>query len=106
MPKKNKTLEVLIDAIISNDVEVVNTILNTGFNPNQALDEAHVTPLHFAAQNGALEVIPLLVEAGADICACTQPEGQTPLDVALLHNHEPVVQILLAYLSNLDKHEH
>ncbi len=106
MPKKNITLEVLIDAVIVNDVQVVNKILNKGFNPNQSLDEACVTPLHFAAQNGALEVIPLLVEAGADICACTQPEGQTPLDVALLHNHDPIVQILLAYLSEMDKHEH
>lgn len=106
MPKKNMTLEVLIDAVIENDVEVVNEILNRGFNPNQFLDAARVTPLHFAAQNGALEVIPLLVEAGADICACTQPEGQTPLDVALLHNHDSVVQVLLAYLSELDKHQH
>lgn len=106
MPGKKLTLEILIDAVIENDVEAVNAILNRGFNPNQSLDTARVTPLHFAAQNGALEVIPLLVEAGADICACTQPEGQTPLDVALLHRHEAVVQILLAYLSELDKHQH
>lgn len=106
MLEKNRTLEILIDAVIENDVELVNKILNKGFNPNQALDAAHVTPLHFAAQNGALEVIPLLVEAGADICACTQPEGQTPLDVALLHNHDHVVQVLLAYLSEMDKPQH
>lgn len=106
MPQKNEVLELLIDATIANDVEVVNKILNDGCSPNQFLDPARVTPLHFAAQNGALEVIPLLVEAGADICACTQPDGQTPLDVALMHNHEPVVQILLAYLSEIDKSKH
>jgi ankyrin repeat protein len=105
MPENNKMLEVLIDAVIANEVEIVNKILNQGFDPNQALDAARVTPLHFAAQNGSLEVIPLLVEAGADICACTQPDGQTPLDVALLHKHESVAQILLAYLSETDRHK-
>lgn len=103
--EENKAVEQLIDAIIENDPVRVNQLLNSGCDPNACLDVARVSPLHFAAQNGSLEVIPLLVEAGADICACTQPEGQTPLDVALLHKHEPVVQILLAYLTKMDKHK-
>ena len=95
----------LIKAVIENNVEHVNEFLNQGIDPNNTLDAAHVTPLHFAAQNNSLEIIPLLIEAGADLHAQTEPDGQTPLDIALLHQHEKVVQILIAYSNNTDASE-
>lgn len=102
MPKQQKLLAMLIDAIIDNDVALVNELLNEGVDPNSSLDAARVTPLHFAAQSDSLEVIPLLIEAGADLYAVTQPDGQSPLEVAVLHNHQRVVHVLIAYMNETD----
>lgn len=103
---KDDSVNYLIQAVISNDPQTVNDLLNEGLDPNRCLDEAHITALHYAAQNNSLEVIPLLVEAGADLEAHTEPEGLTPLDVAILHNHNRVAQALIAYLNNADQYEH
>lgn len=92
----------LIEAVIDNDADRVNELLHEGADPNCTLDKALLTPLHFAAQNNALFVIPLLVEAGADLHAKTQPEGSTPIDIAFLHAHEKIVQTLLAYERETD----
>lgn len=103
---KSKSLNQLIEAVIENNPRKVNTILSTGINPNLAEDKAGITPLHYAAQNDALLVIPLLIEAGANIHAETKPEGHTPLDIALLHGHGKVAQTLLAYANQADAQEH
>ena len=87
----------LIDAVITNNVQITQKLLNEGADPNQLLDESGVTPLHFAAQNNSLNVVPLLVKAGAKVDAETTPDGQTPLDIAQLHGHSMMVKILLAY---------
>lgn len=96
----------LINAIIENNVDVVNNLLNAGVDPNECLDTAKITPLHYAAQNNALHVIPLLIEAGADLHAVTEPDELTPLEIALMHGHDKVVQILLAYSSDTDAKQH
>jgi ankyrin repeat protein len=93
----------LIDAVIENDVASVHRLLEQGINPNHVLDSAKVTALHHAAQNNALEVIPLLIEAGADIYAETAPDGHTALEIALFHGHDKVVQILIAYFNETDR---
>lgn len=92
-----KDAHALIEAVIDNDVEAVNKLLNRGIDPNLSLDDANITPLHFAAQGNCLEVIPVLVNAGANVHAETEPDGQTPLDIALLHKHDRIVQLLIAY---------
>jgi ankyrin repeat protein len=90
----------LITAIIENNVSKVNELLNRGADPNYISDKAKVTPMHYAAQHNALEVIPLLVEAGAYIDSKTEPEGLTPLEIAMMHGHDRVVQLLVAYYSD------
>ena len=67
MDAQTQLTDKLIQAVIENDVDSVNHLLNQGVDPNHCLDHAHVTPLHYAAQNNSLEVIPLLVEAGAKV---------------------------------------
>lgn len=98
---KSTSLHQLIDAVIHNDPHRVNQLLSEGTNPNGSPDVAGVTPLHFAAQNNALLVLPLLIEAGADLFAETK-DHYTPLDVAIMHNHEKIVQALLAYEQEVD----
>lgn len=104
MNSNQELTEELIDAVISNDVDTANELLSAGADPNAVLDDANVTPMHHAAQNNSLEVIPLLVTAGAEINPLTEPDGLSPLDIALLHKHTKIVQVLTAYLSNLDAH--
>jgi ankyrin repeat protein len=45
-----------LDAVIKNNVEQVKLSLEQGVNPDIYEDKAHITALHFAAQNNALEV--------------------------------------------------
>jgi len=96
----------LVKAVIANDVKLVSELLNLGADPNWSLDTASVTPLHHAAQNNSLEVIPLLVEAGALLEAQTEPDGYTATEIALLHGNHRIAQTLIAYLNESDSRKH
>jgi len=105
--ENKKTLSTrLIEAVVGNNVKEVSELLNRGADPNVALDTAHVTPLHHAAQNNALEVVPLLVEAGAALEAQTEPDGYTAMEVAFIHGNHRLAQALIAYSNELDSQEH
>ena len=95
-----------VRAIIKNDVRLVSDLLNSGTNPNQTLDSDGITPLHFAAQSNSLEVIPLLIEAGAVIGAQTEPDGYTALEIACIHGHLKIAQALIAYANYADTQRH
>ena len=90
----------LIDAVINNDVKQVRYFLEQNIDPNVYLDDAKITPLHFAAQNNSLEVVPLLVTAGANLNARIEPEGYTPLQIAELHQNAEMAA-LLRYYANI-----
>ncbi len=97
MDNQQKQAIVLIEAVIANDIDLVIDVLNEGIDPNNTLDDACVTALHYAAQNDRLELIPVLVEAGADIYAETEPDGLTPIEVAVMHGHHKTAQLLVSY---------
>lgn len=84
----------LIDAITVRNKNKVTSLLQQGVSPCGALDSANVTPLHFAAQSNAIEIIKLLILAGADVEAMTQPDGETAYDVARLHGHQEAMVLL------------
>jgi len=96
----------LVEAVIDNDVKRVSGLLNRGADPNITFDGAGVTPLHYAAQNNALEVIPLLIEAGAFLEAQTEPDGYTATKIAFIHGNDRIAQALIAYLNEYDSQEH
>ncbi len=106
MKNKKLLLNQLVQAVIENDALQVGDLLNHGIDPNEVLDADNVTLLHYAAQNNALKVIPLLVEAGATIQAKTVPDGYTPIAIALLHGHHRIAQTLIAYMNGLDQQPH
>ena len=61
------------------------------------LNDSKETPLHFAAAEGALDVVGFLVTKGADPML-SDAKGSLAIDVAQAHNHQDVVQ----YLSTLN----
>lgn len=91
----------LIKAVIHKDYALVKALLSAGENPNHCLDAAKLTPLHFAAQHNALEIVPLLITAGANIHATTVPDGQTPLDIAKILGHKEMISLLEDYASKM-----
>ena len=74
--------------------EAVKLLLVNGANPNHTRLTEKCTPLHGAVQNNHLEVIGLLLDAGADPTLKTD-EGETPLDIAQ-NCHYAEAQRLLA----------
>ncbi|XP_066264208.1 ankyrin-1-like [Branchiostoma lanceolatum] len=55
-----------------------------------------LTPLHLAAEAGFIDVVKMLVEAGADIHAEALKTGLTPLDMAIHTNKQDIVDYLVA----------
>lgn len=92
----------LINAVIDNDTVAVGDVLAEGLDPNISIDPACITALHYAAQSNSVEVIPILLEYGADISAQTEPDGYKPIDIAVLHGHDTIVQLLTSYLQATD----
>ncbi|XP_049945200.1 26S proteasome non-ATPase regulatory subunit 10-like [Schistocerca serialis cubense] len=61
-------------------------------------DNGGDTPLHLSAEHGHLEATRALLQAGADR-GVKNEEQRTPLDVAIKHNRQEVVDILMNYSS-------
>ena len=64
------------------------------FSPDDLTDEGF-TALHMASEQGHLEAVRLLVSFGSDWNVLT-PDGGRPVDLAAQHNHEDVVDFLMA----------
>lgn len=76
----------LLDATRTGNIEATLEHLAAGVDPNTVRDASGATPLHVAATVGDVELIDILLEAGADPTARTR-HGRTPLDVATTHGH-------------------
>ncbi len=84
------------------NVSEVKKQLASGVNPNSGTFPwnlrhslfANNKPLHFAAADGHIEVVRLLLEDGAHVSA-TNEGGETPLHYAANHGHIEVVKVLL-----------
>jgi len=91
----------LIEAVIHNNASAVETLLQSGADPNFCQDIANITPLHFAAQHNSIEVVQLLLTAGANIHARTVPDGHTPFDIARLHKHQAMCDLLQKFTQQI-----
>lgn len=103
----------LLEAAKTGDREEAQRLLNHGIDPDVA-DDAGFRPLHFAAQNGFVDVVTLLIASGANVHARTQNgfvltqivgielrwptrhSGATPLHVAATAGHTEIIEALIA----------
>ena len=101
--------EAFMDACEQNRVPEVEDMLCGSQDPDTVFefDHGYVTVLHLAAQGGCLEVVGLLLEAGADKDKCDS-HGATPLHAAAVAcgGQLEVAQLLLESGADKDKSDH
>jgi len=92
----------LLEAAEAQDVNLkqVEALLKSGANANTR-DALGMRPLLYAARNGVIEVVRVLLEAGAD--PDVKGGGFTPLGIAALNGHTRTVQLLLKAGADVDK---
>jgi len=81
-------------AAAKNDAETVRSLIGGGNgNPNQ-VDDASRTAMHYAAMNGNLQIIAVLIKANAKLDP-VDPLGDTPLHLAAEQNQTEAGKLLL-----------
>ena len=83
----------LYECIDRNSMRALKIVLESGINPNQALDYCHITPLHMAVQYNNYEAVLLLLTAGADPHA-PDIDGHCALDCAVEFKQTRLIQLL------------
>lgn len=77
-------------------VECVSVLLQEGRATVNLQDLEGITALHWACSTGSLDVVQLLINAGADPNLMEVDGGRlTPLDYAIIGGHEEVAQLLI-----------
>ncbi len=89
-------------AAAKNDAETVRQLVGGDNNPDQT-DEQSRTGLHYAAINGNLEIIAILIKANAKLNV-EDLLGDTPLHLAADHNQTEAAQLLLDVGAQVDPH--
>lgn len=82
----------LIEAVKAGDCETAEKLIENGIDINQQ-DQQGWTPLNFAAGNGSMPLVKLLVEKGADVLK-TGRDLRTPYMIALAAGRVEVVKYL------------
>jgi ankyrin repeat protein len=82
------------DAVMRQDLESVRALLAGGADVNAPQGDG-MTALHWGAHLGDTRIIPLLVDAGANLRATTRLGRHTPLHVASRAGHAAIVTVLL-----------
>src|SRR5436190_4199638 len=83
------------DAAKAKDAVTVKTLLKSGADVNAAQGDG-MTALHWAATNGDMPLVQMLLSAGANIRATTRLGGITALHMASQNGHADVVATLIA----------
>ena len=89
------------DAAMRGDADEVRELLRAGADVNAAQGDG-MTALHWAAENGQLELADVLVFAGANLEAATRLGGFTPLMVAGRAGHAGIARLLADAGANLE----
>jgi uncharacterized protein len=84
----------VVDSAQAGDEKALRKLLREGGDVDEALADGR-TALHFAAADGDLELVSLLIGAGANVGAGTRIGSYTPLHMASRRGHAEVVRALL-----------
>ena len=90
----------LIEAAEQGDRARVETLLQVGFNPNGIAGQWGMSALNHAVQRGDVEIVRVLLDAGAD--PDLKAAGHQPLVLASLHGHARIAELLLQAGANPD----
>jgi uncharacterized protein len=82
------------DAAMQKNIAAVRDLLKQGADVNAAQGDG-MTPLHWAASHGDLELTRMLLVAGANVRASTRINGYTPLFLAAREGNAGVVAALI-----------
>lgn len=92
--------EKLLDAAFLGNDDIVLTLLEAGADPNTSMRNG-ITPLMFAADNGFLKTVKILVLNGADVNK--KPENQvSALVCAASKNNMDIVEILIRHEADIN----
>src|SRR4051812_37034095 len=86
--------QAIIDAVKRNDLAAVQRLLMENPRNVAAMDGGGSTPLHWAANQGNLQIMKLLLAYRADV-NLQQSEGFTPLHSATVGNKDYAMELLL-----------
>ena len=82
----------LHDAVKKEDVARVEKLLSMELDADQYMKGNHATPLHFAANNGNIDILELLIEKGADVSKGDM-WNNSALHFAAAAGHKEVVEV-------------
>ena len=97
-PSRKRGISTITAAIESRNTELVRFLLQFGLGVNR--NEYEQSPLGAAAAQGSLEIVSLLITAGADVNECCNTSedyssGETPLQVAAVKGNMAIATRLL-----------
>jgi ankyrin repeat protein len=93
----------LQNAIDSENIPLIKTIMKLGVNPNQRFDFGQ-TPLSLAARGGNYEAVKVLIDSGAGVnYTISENSSDTALDVAAGEGMDEIVKLLLERGHTFDK---
>ena len=84
----------IVEAVKEGDVATVRHLIESGADVNVAGGDG-MTPLHWAAGRGYVEVTRVLLKAGADVAAGTRIGTYAPLHLAVREGHTAVSKLLI-----------
>jgi len=87
----------LFNSALDNHSTLVRLLLADGLSPSTSdPEQGNLSVLHFAAQSGSINVVRLLLEAGADVNSLANL-GSTPLQSAITHGKLACARELIPY---------
>lgn len=94
----------LFEAIAAGDKTTVAEAIQLGANVNQSTAWG-VTPLGWAIERGKIEVVPLLLDAGADANVLNR-QGESPLDLAIKEYEDlALAQLLIQKNADINRQD-
>jgi ankyrin repeat protein len=92
--EEHRSIARLRHASLANDLRTVQDLLATSVNPDYP-DGAGRTPLRLANKRGFLKIVRALIGTGRVDVNAQDDLGQTPLLVAILHEHHDLIYPLM-----------